>query len=227
MFALGPYEFTRTDAERTLANVPDIWRELASGRDGAVVEALRPDTTGDLGEALARTWDAMLAVGPALRAAGRLPARAEGTVAQLNASRGGVPKQPVAMVDVGWRGVHGDTQHTRVHHGRPWQALCLWSTEVIDELNTEGHRLFPGAAGENITLTGLSWADVRPGVRMRIGTVLCDITAFSAPCKKNAQWFADGDFAAMGQERGPVSRVYATVLEPGRIVTGDAAILEP
>jgi MOSC domain-containing protein YiiM len=31
----------------------------------------------------------------------------------------------------------------------------------------------------------------------------------------------------MHHDRGPVSRVYASVLEPGRITVGDAATLEP
>jgi MOSC domain-containing protein YiiM len=31
----------------------------------------------------------------------------------------------------------------------------------------------------------------------------------------------------MHHDRGPVSRVYATVLEPGTVRVGDAAILEP
>ena len=43
----------------------------------------------------------------------------------------------------------------------------------------------------------------------------------------NKRWFIDGDYSVMHHERGPVSRVYATVLEPGDITTGDSAILEP
>ena len=31
----------------------------------------------------------------------------------------------------------------------------------------------------------------------------------------------------MNAKVGPVSRVYATVLQPGRITTGDAVVLEP
>ena len=85
----------------------------------------------------------------------------------------------------------------------------------------------PGLAGENITVSGLPWADVRAGVRMRIGEVLCEVSAYALPCTSNKRWFIDGDFTVMHYDRGPVSRVYATVLEPGRIAVGDAAILEP
>ena len=90
-----------------------------------------------------------------------------------------------------------------------------------------GHPLEPGRAGENITITGLQWADVRAGVRLRVGEVLCEVSAYTLPCTTNRRWFINGDFNVMHHERGPVSRVYATVLEPGRIGTGDAAVLEP
>jgi MOSC domain-containing protein YiiM len=150
-----------------------------------------------------------------------------GSVAQLNVSQGGLPKLPVPRVSVGWRGVVGDRQATRVHHGRPWQALCLWSTEVIAQLHAQGHPIAAGLAGENITLTGLPWSELRPGVRLRIGTVLCEVSLYALPCFQNTAWFLDGDFQVMHHERGPVSRVYATVLEPGEVAIGDDAVLEP
>jgi MOSC domain-containing protein YiiM len=148
-------------------------------------------------------------------------------VAQLNAGSGGVPKTATPTVDVDFGGVVGDVQKSRQHHGRPWQALCIWSADVIDAFNADGHHLFPGAAGENVTVRGLHWPDVRPGVRLQLGGVLCEVSAYAFPCKQNTAWFRDGDFMAMWSGNGPVSRLYATVLQPGRIATGDAAILEP
>jgi MOSC domain-containing protein YiiM len=162
-----------------------------------------------------------------LRAAGELPTRAEGTVVQLSVSNGGVPKLAVESADVDWSGMSGDRQNVRVHHGRPWQALCIWSADVIEDLHRAGHPIAPGRAGENITIAGLRWADVRAGVRLLIGDVLCEVTAYALPCASNKPWFIDGDFTVMHHQRGPVSRVYATVLAPGRITVGDPAILEP
>jgi MOSC domain-containing protein YiiM len=130
-------------------------------------------------------------------------------------------------VEIDYCGVVGDRQATRYHHGRPWQALCLWSSEVIACFAADGHPVFPGAAGENITISGLPWADVRAGVRIRAGSVLCEVSAYALPCFQNKPYFRDGDFATMHHERGPVSRVYATVIEPGTVRTGDSAILEP
>lgn len=227
MHSIGPYTFTETDARRTAGHLDDVWALLSQGRDTAVLEPLYPTLTGDLATDLQLVWTAWMAAGPALRAAGQLPVRAEGSVAQLNLSDGGLPKTPVERVEVGWRGVVGDRQATRVHHGRPWQALCLWSTEVIDALRSDGHPIAPGLAGENITLTGLPWPDVRAGVRLRIGDVLCEVSAYALPCFQNRPWFKDGEFDVMNHERGDVSRVYATVLEPGTITVGQPAILEP
>jgi MOSC domain-containing protein YiiM len=227
MYSIGPYTFTETDARRTVHNAQVVLGLYAEGRDASVIEQLRPVLTGDLAVDLERTWAAWMAASPALRAAGQMPARADGVVAQLNTSRGGLPKLPVDTVTVGWRGVEGDSQRTRVHHGRPWQALCLWSTEVIDMFHAEGHPIAPGLAGENVTISGLPWVDITPGVRLRIGDVLCEASAYALPCYQNKEWFKDGDFELMHHERGPVSRIYATVLEPGRIAIGDPAVLEP
>lgn len=227
MFSVGPYTFSDHDAKKTVDNAVVVWDLMVEGRDASAVEHLRPTLIGDLAADLERTWAAWSATSAALRAAGELPATAHGVVAQLSTSKGGLPKLPTPEVRVGWRGVDGDSQKTRVHHGRPWQALCLWSTEVIDELRSQGHPIAPGLAGENITISGLHWPDVRPGVRLRIGGVLCEASSYALPCFQNTAWFADGDFNAMNHERGPVSRVYATVLEPGDIRVGDAVVLEP
>ncbi len=227
MHSIGPYTFTETDARRTVGNLDAIWALYAEGRDATILEPLYPTLTGDLATDLERVWTAWNAAGPALRADGQLPARAEGRVTHLSVSPGGLPKTPVDRVEVTWLGATGDRQATRVHHGRPWQALCLWSNEVIDAFRAAGHPIAPGLAGENITLSGLAWADVRAGVRLRVGGVLCEISAYTLPCFQNKAWFKAGDFEAMHHERGPVSRVYATVLEPGAITVGDVVILEP
>jgi hypothetical protein len=190
---------------------------------GMLASALPTADPEVLGAALA----ALDQAATTLRADGAFPARAEGTVAHLHLSDGGVPKRPVFAVDVERDGVVGDRQASRQHHGRPWQALSLWSVEVIDQLAAEGHPIAPGRAGENITLAGLAWHDVRAGVRLRIGTVLAEVSVFALPCAKNAQWFIGGDFNRMHHTRGAVSRAYASVLEPGHIDLGDAAILEP
>ena len=149
-----------------------------------------------------------------------------GRLDQINSSRGGVPKIAVPAADVGADGLVGDLQRARKVHGRPFQALCLWSTEVIEALVAEGHPVTAGAAGENLTVGGLDWSSMRPGVRMVIGegedAVVIELTAWAVPCAKNDQWFRDGDSSRMSQDLHPGwSRAYAAVVQGGAVTTGD------
>lgn len=148
-----------------------------------------------------------------------------GVVSGLHASGGGVPKLPIDSATVGWSGVEGDQQGSRVHHGRPWQALCLWSDEVIANFAAQGHPIRPGYAGENITVRGLPWEVARPGAKVTIGSVKATVTAYAIPCSQNEAWFTGGDFELMSHERGPVSRIYARVDGPGTIALGDLLTL--
>ena len=159
-----------------------------------------------------------------LTAAGRaVPIAAQsGTVVGLFASDGGVPKLPIDRAAVGRRGVAGDRQAARKHHGRVSQALCIWSAEVIDALAAEGHPIGPGRAGENVLVRGLEWSAMRPGVRLQLGGVTAELTGFALPCKKNARWFVGGDFQRMHPDLHPGwSRAYASVVTGGEIAVGD------
>jgi MOSC domain-containing protein YiiM len=144
-------------------------------------------------------------------------------VHQINLSKGGVPKLPVDEAAIDESGVVGDVQADRVHHTGPEQALCLYSLEVIEELQREGHPIAPGAAGENLTLSGLDWPSLEPGARLFVGPeVEIEVTYHATPCEKNARWFVAGDFTRMSEKRHPGSaRLYARVLRGGRVRTGD------
>ena len=222
--------WTDEDLVRTLDAYPLWWRALADGVDPAVlapfadVVTALPRCTADA-DAVHRGWHALADAGRAVHLAG-LGARTQtGTVAQVSASDGGVPKLPLPGAQVTARGLAGDRQAERRHHGRPWQALCLWSAEVVDGLAAEGHPISYGSAGENLTLRGLDWAQLRPGVRLQVGTALVETTALTIPCRKNGRWFADGRFNALGR-RG-ASRLYARVLVEGAVAPGDMVVVEP
>lgn len=151
-----------------------------------------------------------------------------GRVHQINTSEGGVPKLPVDMAVVDLSGVVGDMQADRVHHGSPDQALCLFSLEVIEAFQAEGHPIGPGSTGENITVSGLDWSEVSPRRRLTIGEIEIEVTHYATPCSKNARWFIDGRFDRMYVRRHPgESRVYARVLEGGLVRTGDPVALVP
>lgn len=235
MLTIGPYRFSERDIDRLLADGPEILAAYEVGRDPAAIRRFAPHFAPDIApdgvaERVARftaMWNAWLALGPALRDAGQLPATASGRIDSLHVSDGGVPKLPVHQLVVDWRGPQGDRQGNRAHHGSAAQALCLWSIEVIDGLRAEGHPIFAGAAGENITIAGLPWDALRPGVVLRLGSVQCEVSSFATPCRHQRQWFADGDYQRIHEANGRIARVYATVLQPGTITTGDHAVLEP
>src|SRR4051812_11937577 len=112
-------------------------------------------------------------------------------IVSINRSNGGVPKVPVDRASVSVNGLEGDRQRDRRFHGGPERALCLYSVELIDQLAAEGHPIVPGAIGENVTISGLDWAFVRPGARLLLGEVEVEITSFAVPCKSIRNAFID------------------------------------
>ena len=146
----------------------------------------------------------------------------EGRIHQLNCSRGGVPKTPVPDAVLTPTGLEGDrVAHPRFHCG-PLRALCLFSLELIRELQSEGHPIFPGSIGENVTVAGLDWEALGPGSRLAPGdAVVLQITGYASPCKAIAGSFAGGEFKRVSQKIFPgESRLYARVLRAGRLETG-------
>jgi MOSC domain-containing protein YiiM len=151
----------------------------------------------------------------------------DGRIFQLNRSGGGVPKLGVREAFVDANGLEGDRQRNLRFHGGPERALCLFPLELILELQAEGHPIFPGSAGENVTVAGLEWSRVEPGARLSLGgEALVEITSYTSPCKTIAASFAGGDFKRISQKVRPGhSRLYARVLRPGRVAVGDAVRL--
>ena len=105
-----------------------------------------------------------------------------GTVAQINISRGGVPKYPIPEGSVTSLGIEGDLCAHPRFHGGPRQALLLICAEAIEILIGKGYPLFFGALGENITMRGIDHRGLRIGQRYRIGELLLELTKVRVPC---------------------------------------------
>jgi len=146
-----------------------------------------------------------------------------GVLASINTSAGGVPKSRVTDARVSRLGLLDDAQDDKKNHGGSERAVCVYSLDRIHSLQREGHPIDVGTAGENVTLEGIDWDLVVPGVRIKLGDeVLLEVASFTSPCKTIKGSFIDGRFVRISQQLHPGwSRVYARVLSEGEIRSGD------
>jgi MOSC domain-containing protein YiiM len=146
----------------------------------------------------------------------------DGYIFQLNCSDGGVPKTPVSEAQLTPTGLACDRQAHPNIHGGPERALCLYSVERINELQSEGHPIFPGSIGENVTISGIDWNALKPGDRLALGDeVIIEITSYAGPCPTIAGSFAGGEFKRISEKKHPgTSRLYARVLQTGWLAVG-------
>jgi MOSC domain-containing protein YiiM len=146
-----------------------------------------------------------------------------GTILQLSASSGGVPKRAIPVASVTRLGLEGDAHRNARYHGGFERAVCLFPSEAIRVLAAEGHSIRAGVIGENVTTEGLDWNLVVPDAHLLLGRqVLLQVTRYTAPCVNIAGVFLDRQYSRVSQKRHPGwSRVYARVLAGGELRTGD------
>ncbi len=150
-----------------------------------------------------------------------------GRVVQVNVSAGGIPKLPVEHARVGRYGLDGDGHNDRTEHGGPHRAVCLFGTEAIERLRSEGHPVEPGSVGENLTTAGVEWSRLPVGTRARIGDDLeLELASPTTPCATQTANFSDGNFNRILIDRHPSdSRMYARVLHEGDVRAGDSIVV--
>ncbi|MDX1414798.1 MAG: MOSC domain-containing protein [Candidatus Promineifilaceae bacterium] len=147
-------------------------------------------------------------------------------IVQINVSNGGVPKKSVPSAVVSELGIMNDNQNNKVYHGGPDRALLIFSLEKIQALQQEGHPIVPGSTGENVTVSGLDWEKLKPGVSLQIGQVLTEVTRYASPCQTISASFIDDDFSRVSQKKHPGwSRICLRILESGTITVGDSVAL--
>lgn len=147
---------------------------------------------------------------------------------QISRSSGGLPKLSVPRARITTEGVEGDRHRNTLLHGGPDRAVCVFSLELIEALQAEGHPIRPGATGENLTLAGVDWAGLAPGSRIAVGDqVRLEIMSYTAPCSLNACYFQEGNYKRIAQDLHPGwSRLYAKVLVEGTVRVGDTVAVE-
>lgn len=144
-------------------------------------------------------------------------------------TRSAIAKQAVAgPVPVDAAGLQSDEQgDTRIHggpdkavHQYPLGHYALWRSEIGALRMLEQ----PGAFGENIASTGMAEADLCWGDRVRMGSVLLEVTQTRQPCWKLNTRFGLPDMALRLQRTGRTGWYYR-VLQPGTVQAGDAIAL--
>ena len=163
-----------------------------------------------------------------------------GILLQVNIGTGGVPKRAVLLGRVAKTGFEGDRFVHPSIHGGPSQAILLIANEVIQELISLGYPVYPGALGENLTISGFDHRQWRQGQQFRAGAVRLEMTKPRAPCRtldvygvgRNGipiqKWLYDSavkanDFRSVCWGRGGF---YARVVTPGTVAAGDPFVLE-
>ena len=140
---------------------------------------------------------------------------------QINTSPGGLPKLATTDTFINELFVGADG-HNYKGHGGPDAAVCLFSLEVITALQQKGNTVFPGALGENLTLTGIDWDKMMVGTQITVGEdVLLEITSFATPCDKLKPYLND-IMAVSHKDRPGWGRPYCKVLKTGTVKIGDA-----
>ena len=216
------------DLERTLVHTDDLIGFVLEDADTAFVAEVtaRPvDVTDDPVLSTHAVMHRLHELADARRAADAFEPMV-GRVESLQASGGGVPKAPIPVAEIGPSGLIGDAQGNRRNHGRPWQALCLYSSDLIAALRTEGHPIVPGGTGENLTISGVDWSRLRGGLTIEIGDVLLRTSSPAAPCHKIGDCFTERHWNRIDhvQHRG-WARWYASVLAGGTIAPGDTVTI--
>jgi MOSC domain-containing protein YiiM len=150
-----------------------------------------------------------------------------GRLHAIHVSSGGVPKLPRETSRITIDGIEGDRQRDLRHHGGRLRAVCLYSLELIEALQGEGHPIVPGSIGENLTLAGVSWSALSIGSTIAVGPALLTLTGYANPCTNIAGSFLDEVFVRVSQKVHPGwSRFYACVDREGDVRVGDFVVVK-
>lgn len=139
-----------------------------------------------------------------------------------------IVKRPVAgAVAIGPLGLEGDAQADLSVHGGPDKAVYGYSHDLYPawaaEYPAHAAQLTPGAFGENLTIAGMTEADLCVGDVHAIGTARLQVCQPRQPCFKLAMRFDSRMPKAM--VRSGRSGWYYRVLSPGSVRAGDAVAL--
>lgn len=142
----------------------------------------------------------------------------------------GIVKSPVGgPVRARRLGLEGDEQADLRVHGGPDKAVYGYSADLYPvwagERPHHAERLTPGAFGENLTISGLTEADICVGDIHAIGSARLQVCQPRQPCFKFALRFEDKAMPRAMVQSGR-SGWYYRVVEEGELSAGDAVRLD-
>ncbi len=155
-----------------------------------------------------------------------------GSEGQRQAVMSAIRKQPVeGAVEVRPLGLAGDEQADLSVHGGldkavylyPHEHYAFWQAQ-LERVRKQPVSLAAGSIGENLTTEGLLETALWVGDRLRIGSVLLEVTEPRQPCFKFAAVMGYSAAVRHMLQSGR-SGVYLKVIEPGMLAAGDA--IEP
>jgi len=143
----------------------------------------------------------------------------------LGDKRSAIAKSPInGPVEIGPRGVAGDEQVDRRHHGFPAMAVHLypadhyaWLRENFGELPALSG---PGSMGENLFVRGVDESAVCIGDRFRLGTAVIEVTQPRQPCATIERHLGRKGIVKAIVETGRCG-IFFRVIEPGTAEAGD------
>lgn len=132
----------------------------------------------------------------------------------------GINKRPIDAAVVTPDGLVDDAIVNTTVHGGPDQAVYVYARDDYTHWEAELGRALPGGTfGENLTVVGISSADVMVGDRFSIGEVILEATAARIPCPVFSAKMDESDWRVRFRDaRRP--GFYCRVIAGGRIEPG-------
>jgi len=140
--------------------------------------------------------------------------------------RSAIAKSPLpGPVVIGPRGIAGDEQVNRRHHGFPAMAVHLYPADHYDRLRKELGDLpaldGPGSMGENLFVHDIDENAVRIGDRFRLGTAVIEVSQPRQPCATIERHLGRKGIVKAIVESGRCG-IFFRVIEPGVAEAGEA-----
>lgn len=137
-----------------------------------------------------------------------------------------IAKSPLSgPVAIGLRGIQGDVQVDRKHHGWPAMALHLYPADhyawLRETFAAPSALAGPGSMGENLFVNGVDETDVRIGDRYRLGTALIEASQPRQPCATIERHLERKGVVKAIVQNGRCG-MFFRVIESGQAQAGDA-----